>query len=195
MNAGQILLPRALARSLARSRNRVCVRCTHRAALRVCINVHARPRARCVRARLRTQHARGSRVHCARVRDARASRLHPYGNTAIYPAEVYTRVAAVNSRPGYRQRNRTRSHCMNIICIQVGYMAAAGISWLARINDYMDPTDVGGPATPRSPRLALYALLRPPIPLPPTPISLPPSSLSSPSSALRTRLRYRKMPC
>lgn len=59
--------------------------------------------------------------------------------------------------PGYRQRNRTRSHCMNIICIQVGYMAGrAGISWLARINDYMDPTDVGGPATPRSPRLALY---------------------------------------
>lgn len=62
--------------------------------------------------------------------------------------------------PGYRQRNRTRSHCMNIICIQVGYMArgggGGGISWLARINDYMDPTDVGGPATPRSPRLALY---------------------------------------
>lgn len=52
---------------------------------------------------------------------------------------------------------------MNIICIQVGYMAGAGISWLARINDYMEPTDVGGPATPRSPRLALY-LLRPPTP-------------------------------
>lgn len=62
--------------------------------------------------------------------------------------------------PWYRLRNRTRSHCMNIICIQVGYMAGAGISWLARINDYMEPTDVGGPATPR---LALY-LLRPPIP-------------------------------
>lgn len=62
--------------------------------------------------------------------------------------------------PWYRLRNRTRSHCMNIICIQVGYMAEAGISWLARINDYMEPTDVGGPATPR---LALY-LLRPPIP-------------------------------
>ena len=53
---------------------------------------------------------------------------------------------------------------MNIICIQVGYMAGAGISWLARINDYMEPTDVGGPATPRTPRLALY-LLRPPTPL------------------------------
>lgn len=65
--------------------------------------------------------------------------------------------------PGYRLRNRTRSHCMNIICIQVGYMAGAGISWLARINDYMEPTDVGGPATPRTPRLALY-LLRPPTP-------------------------------
>lgn len=52
---------------------------------------------------------------------------------------------------------------MNIICIQVGYMAGAGISWLARINDYMEPTDVGGPATPRTPRLALY-LLRPPTP-------------------------------
>lgn len=62
--------------------------------------------------------------------------------------------------PWYRLRNRTRSHCMNIICIQVGYMAGAGISWLASINDYMEPTDVGGPATPR---LALY-LLRPPIP-------------------------------
>lgn len=49
---------------------------------------------------------------------------------------------------------------MNIICIQVGYMAGAGISWRARINDYMEPTDVGGPATPRTPRLALY-LLRP----------------------------------
>lgn len=31
----------------------------------------------------------------------RSSLLHRYGgNTAIYPAEVYTRVAAVNSRPG-----------------------------------------------------------------------------------------------
>ena len=30
-----------------------------------------------------------------------ASLLHQRGgNTAIYPAEVYTRVAAVNSRPG-----------------------------------------------------------------------------------------------
>lgn len=76
--------------------------------------------------------------------------------------------------PGYRQRNRTRSHCMNIICIQVGYMAGAGISCLARINDYMDPTDVGGPATPRSPRLALY-------PFTPFYPSLPP-----PSCALRT---------
>jgi len=67
--------------------------------------------------------------------------------------------------PGYRQRNRTRSHCMNIICIQVGYIARAGISWLARINDYMDPTDVGGPATPRA-QFAIgvvpfYALLLP----------------------------------
>lgn len=52
---------------------------------------------------------------------------------------------------------------MNIICIQVGYMAGAGISWLARINDYMDPTDVGGPATPRAVRdwrcVPFYALL------------------------------------
>lgn len=30
--------------------------------------------------------------------------------------------------PGYRQRNRTRSHCMNIICIQVGYMAGGPAS-------------------------------------------------------------------
>lgn len=30
----------------------------------------------------------------------RATLTPPYGNTAIYPAEVYTRVAAVNSRPG-----------------------------------------------------------------------------------------------
>jgi len=54
---------------------------------------------------------------------------------------------------------------MNIICIQVGYIARAGISWLARINDYMDPTDVGGPATPRA-QFAIgvvpfYALLWP----------------------------------
>lgn len=62
---------------------------------------------------------------------------------------------------------------MNIICIQVGYMAGgAGISWLARINDYMDPTDVGGPATPRSPRLALYPFT--------------PSCLPSLSPSLRT---------
>lgn len=37
--------------------------------------------------------------HTLRVR-RRATLTLPYGNTAIYPAEVYTRVAAVNSRPG-----------------------------------------------------------------------------------------------
>lgn len=83
-------------RSLARSRTkRVCVHndadegsadhpftCTPRT--RTCTRIYTRA----------TTISRTLRVR------RRATLTLPYGNTAIYPAEVYTRVAAVNSRPG-----------------------------------------------------------------------------------------------
>lgn len=80
------------ARSFARTRTkRVCV---HNGADEGSID---RPFACTSHTRTRTRTTMVS--YTLRVR-RRATLTLPHGNTAIYPAEVYTRVAAVNSRPG-----------------------------------------------------------------------------------------------
>lgn len=77
------------ARSFARTRN-ACA----------CITAQRRQHRPSFRVHTAYTHTRDDRLsHTLRVR-RRATLTPPYGNTAIYPAEVYTRVAAVNSRPG-----------------------------------------------------------------------------------------------
>lgn len=86
------------ARSFARARNAcACITAQTKAAQTVLSCAHR------IHAHIRTctlaTTVSLSLSHTLRVR-RRATLTLPYGNTAIYPAEVYTRVAAVNSRPG-----------------------------------------------------------------------------------------------
>lgn len=81
------------ARSFSHARKRVCMHKRRRRQRRPSFHVHVAH----THTRMHTLDETVSRT--LRVR-RRATLTLLYGNTAIYPAEVYTRVAAVNSRPG-----------------------------------------------------------------------------------------------
>lgn len=109
---------------------------------------HARARnaCACITRRRRRQRRPSFRVHAAYTHThtrppddglshiARAAPRHTYTSIRkhgyLSGGGLYA-CCRCKLAPGYRQRNRTRSHCMNIICIQVGYMAG-GRHQLAR---------------------------------------------------------------
>ena len=87
------------ARSFSHARKRVCMHKRRRRQRRPSFHVHVAHTHTHTHTHTRTHTLDETVSRTLRVR-RRATLTLLYGNTAIYPAEVYTRVAAVNSRPG-----------------------------------------------------------------------------------------------